>query len=62
MDRETTIADLEAQVRTFCEARDWDQFHGPKDLAIALAAKMKSNAGRYPVENARGKNPTYGDL
>lgn len=23
-------------VRVFCEARDWDQFHGPKDLAIGV--------------------------
>jgi NTP pyrophosphatase (non-canonical NTP hydrolase) len=23
-------------VKTFCEARDWDQFHGPKDLAIGV--------------------------
>jgi hypothetical protein len=39
MDRETTIADLAAQVRAFCEARDWDQFHGPKDLAIGLVTE-----------------------
>jgi len=23
-------------IQTFCEARDWDQFHGPKDLAIGV--------------------------
>ncbi len=27
------------ELRTFCEARDWDQFHGPKDLAIGLATE-----------------------
>jgi hypothetical protein len=32
------------------------------DLDDALAAKMKSNAERYPVEKARGKNLKYGDL
>jgi NTP pyrophosphatase (non-canonical NTP hydrolase) len=120
MDSETTIAELEAQVRSFCEARDWDQFHGPKDLAIglateagellevfrflsdeqcarrltepetrqeieheladvlffllrfaqrfdidlsdALAAKMRLNAERYPVEKSRGKNLRHGEL
>ncbi len=24
------------KVREFCEARDWDQFHSPKELAIGL--------------------------
>lgn len=26
-------------VRAFCEERDWDQFHGPKDLAIGLSTE-----------------------
>ena len=39
MDEQTTVADLRAQVRAFCEARDWDQFHGPKDLAIGLSTE-----------------------
>ena len=38
-DHETVIADLKAEVRSFCEARDWDQFHGPKDLAIGIATE-----------------------
>jgi hypothetical protein len=36
MDEKTTIAELKAMVREFCEKRDWDQFHNPKDLSIAL--------------------------
>ncbi len=31
-----SFADVCAMVKTFCEARDWDQFHGPKDLAIGV--------------------------
>ena len=38
-DHDTVIADLAAEVRAFCEARDWDQFHGPKDLAIGIATE-----------------------
>jgi NTP pyrophosphatase (non-canonical NTP hydrolase) len=30
------IQDLKNQVREFCDARDWDQFHGAKDLSIGL--------------------------
>jgi NTP pyrophosphatase (non-canonical NTP hydrolase) len=31
-----SIEELKKTVQTFCEARDWDQFHGPKDLAIGV--------------------------
>jgi NTP pyrophosphatase (non-canonical NTP hydrolase) len=31
-----SLPELQSAVRAFCEARDWDQFHGPKDLAIGL--------------------------
>jgi NTP pyrophosphatase (non-canonical NTP hydrolase) len=33
---EISIRELKEKVREFCEARDWDQFHGPKDLAIGV--------------------------
>ncbi len=26
-------------VKEFCEARDWDQYHNPKDLAIGLSTE-----------------------
>jgi len=32
----TSIEKLTSLVRSFCEARDWDQYHGPKDLAIGV--------------------------
>ena len=36
-DDSTVVAELKATVREFVVARDWDQFHYPKDLAIGLA-------------------------
>jgi dCTP diphosphatase len=30
------IADLRRRLREFAEARDWEQFHSPKNLAMAL--------------------------
>jgi len=30
---------LASQVREFCEAREWDPYHGPKDLAIGLVTE-----------------------
>ena len=34
-----SIADLTAGIRTFVAARDWEQFHNPKDMAVAIAAE-----------------------
>jgi NTP pyrophosphatase (non-canonical NTP hydrolase) len=36
MKESLTIEELKKTVQEFCEARDWDQFHGPKDLAIGV--------------------------
>jgi dCTP diphosphatase len=33
------LDDLRDQLRAFAAARDWDQFHSPKNLAMALAAE-----------------------
>lgn len=38
-DPDTTLAALKERVVAFCEARDWDQFHGPKDLAIGIVTE-----------------------
>lgn len=36
-DQEKTLHEIKETVKKFCEARDWDQFHNAKDLAIALS-------------------------
>lgn len=38
-DRDTTLEQLKDQVKKFCEERQWDPFHGPKDLAIGLVTE-----------------------
>lgn len=35
----TNIESLQDMVKKFCEDRDWDQFHSPKDLAIGLTTE-----------------------
>ncbi len=34
MDDRTTVAEMKRWVQAFCEARDWDEYHSPKELAI----------------------------
>ena len=38
-DSATTISDLKARVLAFVRERDWEQFHTPKNLSMALAAE-----------------------
>ncbi|MPN63554.1 hypothetical protein SDC9_211318 [bioreactor metagenome] len=30
---------LQAQIRTFCDERDWTQYHSPKELAIGISTE-----------------------
>lgn len=39
MDSKTTVEELKNKVKEFCVARDWDQFHTPKELAIGMSTE-----------------------
>lgn len=34
-----SIQELTARIRTFVEARQWEVYHNPKDMAVAIAAE-----------------------
>ena len=34
-----SIAELTERIRAFVAAREWQQFHNPKDMAVAIAAE-----------------------
>jgi NTP pyrophosphatase (non-canonical NTP hydrolase) len=38
-DSATTIAELKTRLRAFVREREWEQFHSPKNLSMALAAE-----------------------
>ena len=38
-DSSATLADLKTRVLAFARERDWEQFHAPKNLSMALAAE-----------------------
>ena len=65
-DTSTTVAELKTRVLAFARERDWEQFHAPKNLSMALAAaieaKMAANAKKYPVEKAKGRSAKYTEL
>lgn len=35
----TSIEEMIEKVKAFCEERDWDQFHNPKDLSIGISTE-----------------------
>lgn len=52
MDSETNIQELKDKIKAFCDARDWDQFHNAKELAIALSIESSEL-----LEHFRWKTP-----
>jgi NTP pyrophosphatase (non-canonical NTP hydrolase) len=38
-DSKVTITQLKKIVQQFCEVRDWNQYHGPKDLTIGIVTE-----------------------
>ncbi|MBR6204888.1 MAG: nucleotide pyrophosphohydrolase [Candidatus Methanomethylophilaceae archaeon] len=38
-DSVATVSSLKEEVRAFCEERDWDRYHNPKDLAIGMVTE-----------------------
>jgi NTP pyrophosphatase (non-canonical NTP hydrolase) len=38
-DKDTSLIAIKAQVLAFAQERDWEQFHSPKNLTMALATE-----------------------
>ena len=46
-DTDTTLADLRQRVTDFVAARDWQQFHTPKNLSVAIAIEAAELLERF---------------
>src|ERR1039458_9877345 len=51
MDKKTNVKQLKALVQKFCEERDWDQYHGPKDLAIGIVTEAAELLDHFRLKN-----------
>lgn len=49
--------ELSALVKAFVEERDWDQFHNPKDLALALSIEAAELNESFLWKKAEDANP-----
>ena len=47
------IKNLQEQVRKFCDDRNWDQFHNPKDLAISLLLEATEVLEHFQWKNEK---------
>jgi len=47
-----SITDLQKMIRKFCDDRNWDQFHNPKDLSISLALEAAEVLEHFQWKNA----------
>ncbi|HEY5895753.1 MAG TPA: nucleotide pyrophosphohydrolase [Chthoniobacterales bacterium] len=48
-----TIEDLTSEIRAFRDARDWLQFHNPKELAVAITAESGELLQHFVWQDAR---------
>jgi dCTP diphosphatase len=55
----TELESLRGQLRQFAAAREWDQFHSPKNLAMALAAEAGELLENFQwLTEEQSRNPT----
>ncbi len=55
-DKKISIQNLKLLVRKFCEQRDWDQYHGAKDLAIGIITEAAELLEHFRFKNERQAN------
>ena len=47
-----TFAEITAEIRAFRDARDWRQFHDPKDMMLSLTLEGANAGGSPPLQAA----------
>ncbi|HCW54091.1 MAG TPA: nucleotide pyrophosphohydrolase [Clostridium sp.] len=51
MDQNTNIEKLKQIIKKFCDDRDWEQFHNPKDLAIGISTEANELLSLFRFKN-----------
>ena len=59
----SSITGLAERLRRFADARDWDQFHSPKNLAMALVAEAGELAAEFQwMTEEHSRSPDAAEL
>ena len=60
---ESPLPDLARRLREFAQERDWEQFHSPKNLAMALVGEAGELAAEFQwMTEAQSKTPDPAQL
>ena len=51
MDNKENLEDLKSIVKKFCDDRDWEQFHSPKELAIGMSNEANELLSLFRFKN-----------
>ncbi len=60
-DKKTTICELKKFVKSFCEEREWDQYHNPKDLAIGIITESSELLELFRFKSKKEVNNMFVD-
>lgn len=61
MDNTITIHDLKKKVQNFCEEREWDCFHNPKDLAIGISTEANELLEIFRFKSSKQMDEMFRD-
>ena len=62
MDSKKNIASLKKDVQRFCEVRDWDQYHGAKDLAIGIITEASELLEHFRFKDEKAVERIFRDV
>ena len=60
-DAETTVGEIRKRVLAFAHEREWEQFHSPKNLSMALAAEAGELMEHFLWAESKGSAATLQD-
>ena len=61
MDAQTNLQQLKEIVKQFCEARDWDRYHNPKDLAICIITEASELLEQFRFKSEEEMHAMFKD-
>jgi len=62
MDYKTNIQEIKELVKKFCEDRDWDQFHGAKDLSIGIITEASELLEHFRFKSKEEVEELFKDI
>ncbi len=60
-DSSVTIQDLKSKIQHFAKEREWEQFHAPKNLSMAIAAEAAELMEHFLWQDGQGSSDMLKD-